>query len=150
MSTLRPQPDRFDNYSQLDIWTTYGDLMLKLHESFNGLGCPFTESSVWTYINDKATPYTFAEILASVRLSEKRTIRVKDVQKNSYFLDALVASVTVVTSTTLILVFEGELSRSYGGQVLETTVKVVCCYNLDDGRGFCLLPELARAQLYSR
>lgn len=153
MSTLQKAPRSFDSLHTLKVWTPYGNLMVNIHETLNGERCPYTNVRVWTFRNRRvephSEPYSNEEVLASLAQGKEGLLRVQ--LEGGFFVEGHVASATRIetSATTWVLVFDGVLCRYSGDERLETPVRLVTHYDTEFGRGFCLLPELAKQQLWS-
>lgn len=140
-------PRRFDSLHTLKVWTPYGNLMVETHEVFNGERCPYTNEQLWTRRDGKPEPYSTEELLASLAKGEAAPLKIVI---GRFILEGPVVSATRIGTsvTSWVLVFDGILWRWSGDDKIETTAKLVAYYDTEDGSGFCLLPELARKQLW--
>ena len=122
--------------------------MKSTHNALNGENCPYAHSTVWT--NGK--PYTNDQIASSLIMRGQFLLKVNinDGHQNAYGLEAFVASATSIpdNDAAWILTLDGMLTLAVTDGST-TSVNVVCYYNTENGRGFCLLPHRARAMVWA-
>jgi hypothetical protein len=157
MSTLRTRP-HIDSLHTLNVWTPYGNLMAKWHEIMNGERRPFVNSGVRTMDRDDQPSFHGTDnLLDSLRSNGKITLPfiINDRRCNYLVLKAAVtfAAPVAESETAWILGLEGALERHAHDRETEeerskTSVKIACFYDTGNGRGFCMLPELARQQIW--
>lgn len=154
MSTLKEVPHEYDSLRTLRVWATqYSTMLIGWHELFNGTHAPYTHCrSLYLQRENEFAKYTREEILASLGdYGPKLSFRTDDGISNSYSMTGALLALAPVPQMDggWIFVIEGDLVRFSGGDPHKTSAKVSCYYSTKTGRGFCLLPDLARARLWS-